>query len=46
MSKEKWSDAMTRMFISRYIKQPSLWNVSDPDYALKATVRDFSRDFL
>lgn len=38
MSKEKWSDAKTRNFISNYIKQTSLWNVSDPDYAIKSKV--------
>jgi len=36
MSKEKWSDAKTKSFITSYIKQTSLWNVSDPDYAIKA----------
>jgi len=36
MSKEKWSDAKTKGFISSYIKQTSLWNVSDPDYSIKS----------
>jgi len=33
--KEKWSDVKTKDFISAYLKQTSLWNVSDPEYALK-----------
>lgn len=39
MGKEKWSDAKTKRFISSYIKESSLWNVSDPDYASKPKVK-------
>ena len=46
MSKEKWSDATTKRFISCYIQQSSLWNISDPDYALKAKVNNYRKIIL
>lgn len=41
MSKERWSDSKTKSFISCYIEQQSLWNISDPGYALKNNVNNF-----
>lgn len=38
MSKEKWTEAKSKRFISSYIKEPSLWNVYEPDYLVKAKV--------
>lgn len=38
ITKERWTDAKTKSFIKRYIELPSLWNISDPNYAQKANV--------
>lgn len=38
MNKEKWSDDRKQSFIKNYINHPALWNVKDPNYAIKSKV--------
>ncbi|CRK91515.1 CLUMA_CG005176, isoform A [Clunio marinus] len=36
MNKGKWSNEKIHEFVSSYISHPALWDISNPDYALKS----------